>query len=102
MISLWFLLVAVAFAEEVRLVEEALPALPEAVSNNAVALLAGDDGIHLYSMLGLKYGKSWQDTSSEAMHYFSVKAGANGAWQNIESVPGGKGRLAASAAAAGG
>ena len=40
------------FAEEGRLVEEALPALPEAVSNNAVALLVGDDGIHLYSMLG--------------------------------------------------
>ena len=52
-----FLLLAAAFAEEDRLVEEALPALPEAVSNNAVALLVGDDGIHLYSMLGLKIRK---------------------------------------------
>jgi hypothetical protein len=62
--------------------------LPEAVSNNAVALLAGDDGIHLYSMLGLKSGKTWQDTSSGAMHYFSVQGGANGMWQPIESHPG--------------
>ena len=97
--SWWFLLVAVAFAEEGQLVEEALPALPEAVSNNAVALLAGDGGIHLYSMLGLKSGKTWRDTSSAAMHYFSVKSGADGRWKNIESVPGGKGRLAASAVA---
>jgi len=96
------LLVAAAIAEEGRLVEEALPALPEAVSNNAVALLVGEDGIHLYSMLGLRSGKTWQDTSSEAVHYFSVKGGANGTWQNIEPVPGGKGRLAASAVAAGG
>jgi len=100
--SSWFLLVAALFAEEGRLVEEALPALPQAVSNNAVALLAGGDGIHLYSMLGLKSGKSWRDTSSEAMHYFSLKGGANGAWRNIEPVPGGKGRLAASAVAAAG
>ena len=95
------LLVAAAIAEEGRLVEETLPALPEAVSNNAVALLVGDDGVHLYSMLGLRSGKTWQDTSSEAAHYFSVKGGANGTWQNIEPVPGGKGRLAASAKSAG-
>jgi N-acetylneuraminic acid mutarotase len=101
MVFSWsFLLVAALFAEEGRPVEEALPALPEAVSNNAVALLAGDDGIHLYSMLGLKSGKIWQDISSGAMHYFSAKGGADGTWQNIESVPGGKGRLAASAVAA--
>jgi hypothetical protein len=98
----WFLPVAAVFAEEDCLVEEALPALPEAVSNNAVALLVGDDGIHLYSMLGLKSGKTWQDTSSEAGHYFSAKGGSDGTWQNIASVPGGKGRLAASAVAAGG
>ncbi len=54
-----FLFVAAVFAEEGRLLEEALPDLPEAVSNNAVAMLAGDDGIHLYSMLGLKAGKTW-------------------------------------------
>ncbi len=36
------------------------------------------------------------------MHYFSVQGGANGRWENIEPVPGGKGRLAASAVAAGG
>jgi hypothetical protein len=99
---LCIILGALAFAGEGRLVEEALPELPEAVSNNAVALLAGEDGIHLYSMLGLKSGKTWRDASSGAMHYFSVKGGADGTWENIESVPGGKGRLAASAVAVGG
>ena len=97
-----FLLVAAVFAQEGRLAEQKLPALPEAVSNNAVAVLVGDDGFHLYSMLGLKIGKTWQDTSSEAMHYFSVNGGANGTWQKINSVPGEKGRLAASAVAVAG
>jgi len=100
--SSWFLLLAAVFAEEGRLVEEALPSLPEAVSNNAVALLVDDDGIHLYSLLGLNSGKTWRDTSSVAMHYFSVKGGADGTWRKIESVPGGQGRLAASAVAVGG
>lgn len=97
-----FLLGAAGFAEEGRLVEETLPALPQAVSNNAVALRIGDDGIHLYSMLGLKAGKTWQDTSSEAMHYSSEKGGADGAWHKINAIPGGKGRLAASAVAVAG
>ena len=96
----WFLFIAAVFADQGSLLEEALPALPEAVSNNAVALLVGENGIHLYSMLGLKSGKTWQDTNSGAMHYFSVGGGANGAWQNIEAVPGAKGRLAASAVTA--
>jgi N-acetylneuraminic acid mutarotase len=99
--ALLLLLVAAAFAEDARLVEEHLPQLPIAVSNNAVALLTGDDGVHLYSMLGLESGKTWRDTSSAAMHYTSADGGADGSWQKIESVPGGQGRLAASAVTVG-
>jgi N-acetylneuraminic acid mutarotase len=99
--ALFFLFVAEVFAEDSRLVEEYLPQLPEAVSNNAVALLAGDDGVHLYSMLGLGSGKTWRDTSSAAMHYTSADGGVDGSWQKFESVPGGQGRLAASAVTVG-
>jgi hypothetical protein len=100
---LWSALpLSLTFADEGRLLEEVLPSLPQAVSNNAVALLADEEGIHLFSMLGLKTGKTWQDTSSEAMHYVSARGGADGTWRKLESVAGGKGRLAASAVAVGG
>jgi N-acetylneuraminic acid mutarotase len=100
---LWSALrLSLAFAEEGRLLEEVLPSLPQAVSNNAVALLADDEGIHLFSMLGLKTGKTWKDISSNAVHYFSAKSGADGTWQNLEPVPGREGRLAASAVTVGG
>ena len=99
--ALLILRLGAVFAEDGRLVEEHLPQLPLAVSNNAVALLAADDGVHLYSMLGLESGKTWQDTSSAAMHYTSADGGADGSWQKIEAVPGGQGRLAASAVTVG-
>ena len=41
-------------------------ALPEAISNNAVAVADGPNGPTLYSFNGLKAGKSWQDTSNAA------------------------------------
>lgn len=77
---------------------EQLSRLPVPVSNNAVALLADDQEIHLYSMLGLGPGKTWRDTSSGAFH-LSL---ATGAWTTLDAVPGPAGRLAASAAVAGG
>lgn len=82
-----------AFGAPDRVLEETLPDLPEPVSNNAVALIADEDGYHLYSMLGVKSGKSWRDASSDAMHFSS----ATGNWQHLEPVPGVQGRLAASA-----
>jgi len=102
LLSFWLLTGSLLCAEENGLIEEVLPSLPRPASNNAVALLVGDDGVHLYSMLGLNAGKTWKDTSSETMHYFSVQGGADGAWQNVEPVPGENGRLAASAISAGG
>ena len=40
--------------------------LPEAISNNAVAVADGPDGPTLYSFNGLKAGKTWTDTSNAA------------------------------------
>jgi len=77
---------------------EPLPALNQAVSNNAVALVATAKGDYLYSFLGLGSGKTWQDTSLEA----SVLNPAAGTWKQLEPVPGASGRLAATAVSANG
>lgn len=72
---------------------EILPALPEPVTNNAVALLPDGQGFQLYSALGLASGKSWRDSSSKAFHFSSHTE----QWEQLQSVPGSGGRLAASA-----
>ena len=76
----------------------ALPALNHPVSNNAVTLVATEDGDYLYSFLGLGKGKTWRDTSSAA----SVLNPGAKSWTELEPVPGNAGRLAASAISAGG
>ena len=98
-ILLTALLISTAlFPKDEVLQLEMLPSLPAPVSNNAVALIADGLGVHLYSALGLGAGKTWRDTRSDAFHY-SPKAGA---WRELGPVPGSAGRLAASAAVAGG
>jgi len=77
---------------------EALPALNQAVSNNAVTLVETDDGPYLYSFLGLGSGKTWQDISDRAV----VLAPGAKNWAELEPVPGNAGRLAASAISTGG
>ena len=72
---------------------ERLPALEQPLSNNAVALLSADEGVYLYTFLGLGSGKTWRDITSEA---FVLKPG-NSRWQALQPVPGESGRLAASA-----
>lgn len=72
-----------------------LPALPEPITNNAVAAIRDGDTYRLFSFLGLRAGKTWQDTSSEA---FSLDL-TERRWQRIAEVPGGKGRLAGAAVA---
>jgi len=72
---------------------EKLAAMPQAVSNNAVALVPNESGFHLYSALGLTSGKTWQDTSSAAYQFDSQ----TGRWSNAGELPGPGGRLAASA-----
>lgn len=65
-------------------------ALPEPISNNAVAVVDGPDGPTLYSFNGLKSGKTWQDSSNAA--YACVIA--TEICQTIASVPVPDGRLA--------
>jgi N-acetylneuraminic acid mutarotase len=77
---------------------EPLPALNQAVSNNAVALVSTGQGDYLYSFLGLGSGKTWRDTSLEAS---VLKPGAT-TWTQLDPVPGTSGRLAASAVSADG
>ena len=77
---------------------ESLPALQQPVSNNAVTLVSTEEGVYLYSFLGLGSGKTWRDTSSAA----SVLNPGAKTWTQLSAVPGGSGRLAASAISAGG
>lgn len=74
-----------------------LPPLPEPISNNAVvSVQTGDDGF-LVSFAGLGAGRSHDDTL--AVTY--VFSGRDNEWVEADPVPGGVGRLAAVAAAAG-
>lgn len=77
---------------------EILAALPQPVSNNAVALLSNENGVFLYSFLGLGSGRKWSDTSSAA----AVLSPGDESWTELSPVPGGSGRLAASAVSAAG
>lgn len=72
---------------------QSLTDLPQAVTNNAVALVADGESYRLVSALGLGAGKTWQDTRSDAWQF--VAAGAS--WKSLGQVPGGRGRLAAAA-----
>jgi hypothetical protein len=81
-----------------RIAVEALESLPQAVSNNAVALTSGEDGYRLYSVLGIGPGKTWKDIGREAWRY----SAAAGRWSAIAPAPGPRGRLAATAVTAGG
>ncbi len=68
-------------------------ALPEPISNNAVAVADGPEGPTLYSFNGLKAGKSWKDTSNAA---FACVL-ATETCKTIASVPVREGRLASAA-----
>lgn len=68
-------------------------ALPEPISNNAVAVADGPEGPTLYSFNGLKAGKSWKDTSNAA---FACVI-ATKSCKMIASVPVPEGRLASAA-----
>ena len=80
-----------AVAEPLRV--EFLPALPEAVSNNAVALTPSEGGPGLVSMMGLGPGKTWRDVHARAF-YWPMNAPS---WKALPSVPGEGGRLAGTA-----
>lgn len=73
--------------------EVAAFALPEPISNNAVAVADGPDGPTLYSFNGLKADKTWKDTSNAA--YACVIATQS--CKSISPVPVPEGRLASAA-----
>ena len=68
-----------------------IPAMPAAVSSNAVATLRG--GLDVYSMMGIGPKKTWDDVSKKVyiLHLAAAK------WSDGSDVPGVGGRLAASA-----
>ena len=72
--------------------------LPVPISNNATALVKTGNRIILLSFKGLKQGKSWQDTTNQA---YRLSPGQE-SWQQITSVPGKIGELAATAQGLGG
>ena len=67
-----------------------IPDLPEPVSNNAVALLPGEDGVTLLSLQGLSAGKEHSDVHHQV---WILKPGAE-QWQALQDVPVRQGRLA--------
>ena len=98
-LSICLILIFAGFDSLANSVEtEALPALGQAISNNAVTLVSTEEGIYLYSFLGLGGGKTWQDISSMAT---VLEPGAE-SWTALNPVPGPAGRLAATAVTVGG
>jgi N-acetylneuraminic acid mutarotase len=70
--------------------------LPAPVSNNAVASVKTRGSLLLYSMMGLGPKKTWDATSNAA---YSLDTDT-GKWDEVHSVPGTVGRLAAAAVGA--
>jgi N-acetylneuraminic acid mutarotase len=68
-----------------------IPAMPAAVSENAVASLRG--GLEIYSMMGVGTKKTWDDITNK-MFILRFKSGK---WEEGHGVPGVAGRLGASA-----
>jgi hypothetical protein len=68
-----------------------IPAMPGAVSGNAVAVLK--NGLELYSLMGVGPKKTWDDVTNQVyiLHL------ASGKWSDGRPVPGVAGRLGASA-----
>ena len=71
--------------------EPKIPAMPNAVTSNAVASLKG--GIEVYSLMGLGTKRTWDDVSNR-MYELALRSGK---WVEGRPVPGVAGRLGASA-----
>lgn len=85
--------VALAAPGEARPSVLAIPPMPVAVTNNAVALTGDPSHFRIYSFLGLLAGKTWRDVTNRAFEYDSVRQ----SWMEIDPVPGTPGRLAGTA-----
>jgi len=71
------------------------PSLPAPVSNNAVASVATEDGISVFSFLGMDSTKLWSGVTTAAYRW---DVGSGDGWRYLSPVPG-PGRLAATAQA---
>ncbi len=71
-----------------------IPAMPSAVTSNAVASLRG--GLEVFSLMGLGTKKTWDDVSNK-VYMLSMRSGK---WVEGREVPGVAGRLGASAVGA--
>ncbi len=95
--GLLFLSACLNAAESMRLTATEIPTLPAPVSNNAVVSLRSNDTDYIISFAGLGAGRSHTDTL--AVTY--VLDGVTNQWREAAPLPGGVGRLATVAAAAG-
>jgi len=68
-------------------------ALPQPISNNAVAAVSLNDTTFLYTFSGLEEGKTFEDVSSFASRFNTV----TGVWEEIPGVPDNIGRLGSTA-----
>ena len=76
---------------------ESLPPLPEAVSNNAVVSVKAQGREFIISFAGLGPGKEYDDTHARTFVLDNVSR----EWREVAAIPGGVGRLAATAIAVG-
>ncbi len=76
-----------------QLAVSSLPALPEPVANNAVAVAGPADDPVLVSLMGLGAGRTWRDVHARG---WALPAGAD-EWRPLAAVPGPGGRLAGTA-----
>ena len=88
----FFLLLGLSAALLLATDQPKIPAMPSAVSNNAVASLKG--GLEVYSLMGVGTKKTWDDITNKV---YGLKL-SSGKWVEGRAVPGVAGRLGASAA----
>jgi hypothetical protein len=81
-----------------NILAENIAALPMPVSNNAVTTVSREDRQYVVSFAGLGRGRGQEDTLSVTL----VLDSASGRWRESAPLPGGVGRLAATAASVGG
>lgn len=96
--SLFLLSACVAASEPARLTVTTIPPLPMPVTNNAVVSVRTNDNEYIISFAGLGAGRRHADTVA-VTYVFDAQEDR---WTEAEPVPGGVGRLASVAAAAGG
>jgi len=81
-----------------NILAENIAALPMPVSNNAVTTVTRDDRQYVVSFAGIGPGRGRSDTLSVTL----VLDSESGRWRNSSALPGGAGRLAATASSVGG